>query len=57
MAAKEDFVNMVNTWLRSAEINPENLKTESIKFTDKQINWERSIGILLLLKFVLIFPL
>ena len=38
MAAKEDFVNMVNTWLRSAEINPENLKPESIKFTDKQIN-------------------
>ena len=38
MAVKEDFVNMVNTWLRSAEINPENLKTESIKFTDKQIN-------------------
>ena len=33
------------------------LKTESIKITDKQINWEPSFGILSFWKFVLIFPL
>ena len=33
------------------------LKTELIKITDRKINWESSLGILLLWKFVLIFSL